>query len=225
MSNFFGISVAPEIAAAVVKIEANKAVIDENKVILVDLHDTDLPAAVTAVGNNLTAISANNIILADIHDTDLPAAVTAIGGVKTVVDAVQIKTDATPQVVRGTILNGRLETTNPAFQEVCNVTGRGKLYSIGAMLADGADTFEVKFTIDGKSFTEYAHTGDTIEQLVLALAYPFSAGYYLRYLPVTSADQNLLNMDFDTSLIVYVRRSVGTAAAVMCKVYYTLDGF
>lgn len=100
MANSFNISVKPEIAAvkavldansvilvdvhdtdlpaAVTKIDANKTVIDENKVILVDLHDTDLPAALTSIGNNLTAIGANNTILADLHDTDLPEAVTKI---------------------------------------------------------------------------------------------------------------------------------------------------
>lgn len=89
MANSFFQSVAPDIAAAVVKIDANKTVIDENKVILVDVHDTDLPAVKTDIGTNLTAIGANNTILSDVHDTDLPDAVTKIDDVKTVVDAIQ----------------------------------------------------------------------------------------------------------------------------------------
>lgn len=60
MSNSFSISDAVDIAAAVVKIEANKTVIDENKVILVDLHDTDLPAAVTKIDANKSVLDTIN---------------------------------------------------------------------------------------------------------------------------------------------------------------------
>lgn len=96
MSNSFNIDVKPEIAAAVVKIDANKAEldgiratdipgtntkVDANNTILSDLHNTDLPAIdtkVDALGN----------ILVDIHDTDLPAAVTKIDDNKSVLDTI-----------------------------------------------------------------------------------------------------------------------------------------
>lgn len=94
MANSFNISVKPEIAAAVVKIDANKAVLDairatdlpglDTKIdyvgnIIVDLHDTDLPGAVTKIDNNKTVID-------DLHDTDLPGAVTKIDDNKAVID-------------------------------------------------------------------------------------------------------------------------------------------
>lgn len=65
MSNSFNISVKPEIAAV-------KAVVDANSVILVDVHDTDLPAVKTDTADIRTDATV-------IRDTDLPAAVTAIG--------------------------------------------------------------------------------------------------------------------------------------------------
>jgi len=80
MSNSFNISVKPEIAAAVVKIDANKTVIDENKVILVDIEGTDLPAAVTKIDDNKTEIDA-------IRSTDVPNIQTNIDANETKIDA------------------------------------------------------------------------------------------------------------------------------------------
>ena len=96
MSNSFNISVKPEIAAAVVKIDANKAVIDNihdvdlpaaktvidsNSTIISDIHDTDLPAAKTVIDSNST-------IITDIHDTDLPGAVSKIDVIDGIVDSI-----------------------------------------------------------------------------------------------------------------------------------------
>ncbi|MBA7531168.1 hypothetical protein ES705_23379 [subsurface metagenome] len=75
MSNSFNISVKPEIAAAVVKIDENKAVID-------NIHDTDLPAVKSVVDSNDTIIS-------NIHDTDLPAVDTKLTTLDTVCDNIR----------------------------------------------------------------------------------------------------------------------------------------
>jgi len=75
MSNSFNISVKPEIAAAVVKIDAIKTVID-------DIHNTDLLNVTNIVTTSYAAVL-------DIHDTDLPAAVVKIDANKAVVDAIR----------------------------------------------------------------------------------------------------------------------------------------
>lgn len=80
MSNFFGISDKPEIAAAVVKIDANKTVIDENKVILADLHDTDLPA----INTKLTTL---DTVADNIRNIDVPNIQTNINTNETKIDA------------------------------------------------------------------------------------------------------------------------------------------
>jgi len=97
MSNSFSVDVRPEIAAAVVKIDANKAVIDNihdtdlpavktvvdsNDTIITDLHDTDLPAAKTVIDSNST-------IITDIHDTDLPAVKSVVDTNNTVIDLIR----------------------------------------------------------------------------------------------------------------------------------------
>lgn len=75
MANTFNISVKPEIAAAVVKIDANKAELD-------GIRATDIP------GTN-TLVNAVGTLLTDIHDTDLPEAVTKIDENKTEIDAIR----------------------------------------------------------------------------------------------------------------------------------------
>jgi len=79
MANSFFQSLSPDIAAAVVKIDANKTVIDENKVILVDVHNTDLPAAVTKIDANKTVVDA-------IRATDIPDIQTNINANETKID-------------------------------------------------------------------------------------------------------------------------------------------
>jgi len=73
MSNSFFISLLPNINILSGKIDDNKTVID-------DIHDTDLPAAKTVID--------------DIHDTDLPAAKTVVDTIRsTDVPAIQTNID------------------------------------------------------------------------------------------------------------------------------------
>ena len=90
MSNSFFISLQPDISILSGKIDDNKTVID-------DIHDTDLPAAQTVVDSirstdvpaiqtnidaNETKIDSVSSVVDNIHDADLPA-------VKTVVDSIR----------------------------------------------------------------------------------------------------------------------------------------
>lgn len=82
MANSFNISVKPEIAAAVVKIDANKAAIDASRTEIDSIRSNDLPGLDTKidyVGN----------IVVDLHDNDIPAVNTNINDNETKIDAIQ----------------------------------------------------------------------------------------------------------------------------------------
>ena len=247
MGNSFNISVKPEIAAV-------KAVVDANSVILVDVHNTDLPAAVTKIDANKTVIDENKVILADLHDTDIPAlntklitvdAVvdnirnidvsniqtnidaneTKIDTIDGIVDAIKTKTDATPQNVRGTVLSGRLLTTSAAFVDVINLTGHGILYNLYAGLSNVGDTIELHVIIDGKTSNVFTFTGSLIIQNLMP-SYASPAFYfYISSRDLVDGDNNLFNLEFDTSLIVQIRRSAGSNDTVNGYVVYNLDAF
>jgi len=94
MSNSFFLSLLPNISALSDKIDDNKTVID-------DIHDTDLPAAKTVVDSirstdvpniqtnidvNETKIDSVKTVVDNVHDTDLPAVKTVVDSNKTVID-------------------------------------------------------------------------------------------------------------------------------------------
>jgi len=219
MANSFFQSLSPDIAAAVVKIDANKTVIDENKVILVDVHDTDLPAA-------KTVIDENKVILVDLHDTDLPGAVTKIDDNKTVVDAIKLKTDATPQHVRGKFYMARLSTTSATFAEVLNVSGRGILKHVVAQLGNSGDTFEVRVTLDGTVFDVPSYSGSTNSINLVPAALPADdASMMLVEIAYAATSHMLFNTEFQNNCTIELRRSAGSSSNVHCKAFYTLDQF
>lgn len=224
MANNFNISVKPEIAAAVVKIDNNKTVIDENKVILADLHDTDLPAIDTklttldTVADNIRNIDVPNI------QTNIDANETKIDTIDGIVDAIKLKTDATPQNVRGKLYGVFLTTAESAFQDVVNISGHGKLNKLVIAVYDAGDTIELKVTFDGTAADNVAHTGDVIQQII-SINIVSGTGIALAKLPTTGADVNLFNIEFESSLLIQIRRSAGAAGNVIGYVNYTLDTF
>lgn len=174
MSNSFNIDVKPEIAAAVVKIEANTGL--------------------------LTTIDS-------------------------IVDSIKLKTDATPQNVRGTIYEEYLFTESPTFVDVVNVSGQGKLLMLSCLLMVDTDEIDILLTLDGTTFVNFTHTGDLVKQFILPyldILYPMPSLFSIVE-PLTSS--NIFNMEFDTSLRVQSRRSSGTGDVVKCAAIYQLDEF
>lgn len=195
MANFFGISLKPDIAAAVVKIDANKTVIDA-------IRATDVPGINTNISANQTLIE-------------------TIGGI---VDAIKLKTDATPQNVRGKFYSVSASITSSEFVELVNVSGHGKLHAIGLYLVNADDTMELKLTIDGTVFDTLAYTGGTAGQMVF-LYLPGYPGPTLTRTQVPQISPCLMNLEFNSTLLIEFRRSAGTAAAVVCISSYILDDF
>ncbi len=242
MSNSYNISVAPELAALDVKIDANKAVIDANAVILVDVHDTDLPAVKTVVDANevilvdvhdtdlpavKTVVDANAVILVDVHDTDLPA-------VKTVVDATGVKADnlqtmltdihdtdlpavlaaVVALVLRGELELGSLTHDIGAAQEVINITGSGKIIGLWAWSTNGATQIAVDMTIDGRPFN--SGWGAQV------VSTPYVLGYeYNEILPATG-EYHPMNIGYQDTLRVRTTRG-GAVNNVSCYVIYSVD--
>ena len=241
MSNSFNISFKPEIAAAVVKIDAIKTVIDDihntdllnvtnivttSYAAVLDIHDTDLPAAVVK-------IDANKAVIDNIHDTDLPAVKTVVdsNGTKIdtidgVCDAIKLKTDIIPQKVRGDFSIFYLATTSSSFVDVLNITGQGKLLYCLIEVLDAADTFEIKIIVDAIACTALSHTGDTNKQVII-YADVTSAGdtINLGKVAIASIPGYLLNIEFSTSLQIQIRRSAGTANQILCKAAVNVDSF
>ncbi len=225
MSNSFDINVKPEIAAVAADIAANLVQILSNASALATIQVTDLPAIdalIDILDTNIDAIIDNHIPGTNAKvDVNL-AAIDVIDGI---VDAIKIKTDATPQCVRGQCLFARLSTSNSEFQEVLNSTGQGKLTALAAHCFEDADTLEVRITIDGVTWELFSHTGDTIYQAIVPYIEPTVAGGHIVGIPVPQTEPRLFDIEFNTSLLIEVRRSAGTAGSVDCKVYYTLDAF
>ncbi|MBA7608294.1 hypothetical protein ES703_15471 [subsurface metagenome] len=233
MSNSFNISVKPEIAAV-------SSLVSANGVIIADIHDTDLPAVKTDTADirtNVTAIHDTDLPavktdtgyiltgVTSIHDVLLPAVVseiddneTKIDNVKTVADAIQAKTDAMPQNVRSKFYRSYLNHGSSEFTEVCNVTGHGILYGIGCS-NDGADTMEIRVTIDGFAFTDFV-----MDTSGMALMPKFDSLNPLILSTKETYDPDVQWMwEYWESLLVETRRSAGSTAGVLCKVYYSVD--
>lgn len=226
MANSFNISVKPEIAAAVVKIDAIDTVVDA-------IRATDVPGINTNINANETKIDTIDTMLNLVRFTDFPAIAAEINANETkidtidgIVDAIKLKTDLIPQNVRGSYNAHMKITALSDFQVVIDITGTGILYKLAINCTDGADTIELKLNIDGKYENLVSYTGDTVIQVV----YPASAmttanALHLLPYPSITSDVNLFNMHFDTSLNIQIRRSAGTAGNVQAGVIYILDGF
>lgn len=193
MANSFGLSFRPELAAV-------KTVVDANSVILVDVHNTDLPAVKTDIGSNTTAI----------------------GNVKSVVDAVKLKTDLLPLTLpkcKPYQVTG--SGTSASYVELINVTGAGIFYYAYLRCTDNTTGVDIKITIDGlvEEFIGL-QTLDYI-QILREAAYD-SDSLFLMWDTSDPEPPNLsneLNVEFSTDLKVEYRRSAGAMTIYWHLVY------
>ena len=225
MSNSFNIDVKPEISAVADDIAAVKTVVDDCLFNIIDnkIEIASIKSAVSTILTDLTFLG-TTYVLPIKAKTDIIGASVALETLGNI-SSIKAKTDNLPQNVRGSLASAYITTDELEFQDVVNVSGQGILYTIAAVLENDADAFEIKLTIDGHTFLSPSHTGDTLDQVALVNPYTLFESNLLRLLPLDNADQNLINFQFNTSLLVQIHRSAGTAAFVHCKVLYSLDDF
>ncbi|MBA7542017.1 hypothetical protein ES705_34333 [subsurface metagenome] len=213
MSNSFNISVKPEIAALETKVDTIDTIVDL-------IRGTDVPA----LDSKLSVI---DTVVDQIRDIDVPniqtnidANETKIDTIDGIVDAIKLKTDATPQNVRGELLYAQLSTANAAFQTVCDVSGHGVIRSI-LVKCDASDTLEIQLTNDGTVLSVWSGNGSKV-----ITCHPYRPDVdILELVGLADPGPHLLFLEFDTSFKLEIRRSIGTTDDVHCKVNYTLDGF
>lgn len=197
MANSFNISVAAELAALDARIVIVDTVVDNIRAI-------DVPALVTEI---------------DANEIKIDTAIANIATVGTVTDAIKLKTDATPQKVRGKLHKAQLTTANAAFVTVCDISGQGIIRNI-FVLTDVSDTAEVKLTIDT---TVISGTFSGSKYIYFTPSYP-DADTFLLDQRAPPTDINIF-LEFDSAFKLEIRRSAGTTDDVHCKVFYTLDNF
>jgi len=219
MANSFNISVKPEIAALEAKVDIIDAEVDT-------IRSTDIPGVdtklttVDAVVDNIRNIDVPNI------QTNIDANETKIDTIDDIVDAVKLKTDLTPQLVRGTFNGTQFDTTSGTFVTVLTITGSGKLCSLGIKVTNAADTIELRVTIDSFVFQTLSFTGSTDDQLVVIDQRDLAVvNYNLSNFARPPVAQSLFDIEFSTSLLIEIRRSAGTGAKVVCRAFYSLDTF
>ena len=219
MSNSFNISVKPDIAAV-------KAVVDA-------VRATDVPNIQTNIDANETKIDANKTIVDLIRFTDFPytnsliaANESKIDTIDGIADAIKLKTDLIPQNVRGSWAYAQLTTSSGTLVDLLNITGQGILHSLMIKLQDVADTLEIVVTPDSNPFAAKTLTGTIADNWVFPA--PYTANVDSKILASAEFPTNrfaIFNLSFDTSLLIQLRRSAGTANTVSAKVYYTVDDF
>lgn len=197
MSNSFNINVGPLISDAVVKILANKTLLDE-------LHNVDLPAIFIKAQSNESKL----MIIDDI------------------VDAVKLSTDIIPQNVRSEFKLVYDNTVSDTLVTLLNITGHGKLYKLGIRCGNVDDTVELKVEIDSLASEAYTHTGDVLTHVVIpSIKYPMGAFLEFESFDDSDRDNNLFNVEFSSHLKILFRRSAGTTSAVYCQALYGEDPF
>ena len=197
MSNSFNISFKQDIAANLVQILLNKSSLS-------GIRGADLNSILTNIGVNTSAIGVCAGILDDILED----------------------TAALPQNVRGKFYSLRLATGEIGFQDVVNFSGHGKINKIVFNSIDAATTIFIKIILDGTSFATFSHIGDTNDHILILWESPAVADIFLTSIPFTNADNNLFNLEFNSSLLVQISSGQeGASNIVQCRVNYTLDAF
>ncbi|MBA7609462.1 hypothetical protein ES703_16653 [subsurface metagenome] len=238
MSNTFNISVKPEIAAAVAKIDAIKADTGPIRLDVTDIHDSYLPAVITDTGairndmndvhdTMLPDVIANTNALrndvTDIHDTEIPFIKTKTISILNRANAIKAKTDLFPQNVRGRFLKTLFSTSESAFQTALEVTGHGHIYFMNVRCAHGDDTLEFRLTIDGLVFELLEHTGDN--NFISLTPYQELSTLYLQKGDASADDRYKFDLSFDRTLLLELRRSAGTTGTVAVGIVYAVDDF
>ena len=197
MGNSFNISDALLIAALEAKVDIVDTVVDT-------IRATDVPAIQTNIDANETKI-----------DT-----------IDSVVDAIKIKTDAMPQMVRGSFTIAGMNYGGDTQTNLVNVTGSGKLLQMSIACSTAGLTVELQTTIDGVASALITHTGDTENMIVYPVA-RIASNTILQFLTIlaSSYDNNFSNIEFDTSLQIQIRRSAGPGGDIYATAYYIVDNF
>lgn len=215
MANSFNISDKPEIAEVDAKLVLISAAVNliktDTTAILIDTAEIDSIKERTA---NLPDDPASKTNIDDLYFT-LNAASTAIAAIK-------LKTDLLPLKFRGKYYDTQIYTTENTWQTVIDKTGHGKLYTLAMSCSVLDDTVEVRLTTDGTVWTVIDHTGDTTVQSIIKDS-SISVDGLMTKLPYPLTEPRLFDIEFSTSLLVQVRRSLGDAANVWCGVSYALD--
>ncbi len=216
MSNSFNISVKPEIAAAVAKIDAIDAVVDA-------IRGTDVVNLASLIANNAVAIEV-------IHANDIPGTnakvelnLAAIDIIDGIADAIKLKTDLIPQNVRGKHYLAFLTHNTTSLADVVNITGsHGKLYQLMLKNVPDVTSSRIIVTLDGTACQNYdCTTEDTLLSIHPRLHAASGNQMFLTQDSVTLVDWN---MEFENSLRIQVKINVGTGS-VQCAALYTLDDF
>jgi len=227
MSNSFNISLKPEIAAVVVKIDANKAVIDA-------VRATDVPNIQTNINANETKIDIIDTTVDAIRAVDIPViaseindneakidtSISDIATVDGIVDAIKLKTDLLPLTLRGTMTQSYLSMSSDTFADVVNITDSGILMylNIGADAAGAA--IEIILSVDGITYATFSHiTSEGNENQGLSPKPVASTSPYITLIDTVSFS---FDIEFSTSLRVQLRRSDGSGN-VHCSCSYSLD--
>lgn len=228
MANSFNISVKPEIAAAVVKIDAIDTVVDA-------IRATDVPGINTNINANETKIDTMDTIVDAIKAiddvllsrvTDNVATEAKQDTIDGIVDAIKIKTDATPQNVRGDFSAANIGSASTDWIDLLNITGSGKLIKLNMSSQHADTTFYVQMTIDGVISTVLSKLGDTADYIIIPRCYSHSDKIELMFVTLIGADVNLFNTEFSTSLLIQVKSGAeGGTGYIYSLVYYSLDTF
>jgi len=159
-------------------------------------------------------------------EVKVDTAITNIATVDTVVDAVKLKTDATPQLVRGQSHYLNFSTGSNVWTDALNIAGSGKLLQLSFGVSDAGTNIACRITIDGVTSGEVSHIGDTVGWIILpVLTTTGSALLELRKVLASTFIGNFSAIEFDSSLQIEVRRTADPGATVYCNALYVLDAF
>lgn len=219
LANALYISQAPLIAALDAKIDIIDTEVDAIRAVDVPTLDALITTVDTQVDGirtfDIPALDAQNVIL----DTE-------IGVIDGIVDAIKIKTDATPQNVRGTVTVYHIQTNANTYQTFCDITGHGKLISLVVKDDNNLDNLDIKLTIDGLAFDALTHTGDLIiQRIFLADNFVSTTVPKIELKPFVSTDANDLNIEFSTSLLVQIKNNDNWIVGVQAKAIVQVDPF
>lgn len=185
-----------------------------------NISDAPLIAAVQAV------VDANSVILIDVHDVDLPDAIARINTVDAVADAIKLKTDAMPQKVRGKWHMSYLSTDSNTYVDVVNVSGQGKLYQVRFKVLNTTTSIIIQLTLDGTDWDEFTYVGSNNEfHLGPSASTPETNVNTLRGIAILATNFPYFNFEFETSLRIQIKRGAAESANVALKAHYAVDDF
>ncbi len=230
MGNSFNISVKPEIAAAVAKIDDIDAVVDL-------IRGTDVVNIQANIDDNETKIDDIDAIVDLIRGTDvvniqsnIDDNETKIDTIDSIVDDIKLKTDLIPQNVRGKLTRAALFHDAAEYADVVNVTGKGKLWLIYVKSAEATGSTTILVTIDGLASQELVTPAATDQYMITPYIDVGSLTISIFYtkppdfVTLSNLSPCIWDVEFDTSLRVQTLKNAGDGN-INCLLYYFLDDF